>query len=327
MSKVSVIIPVYNTAPYLRECVESVTLQDHADLEAILVDDGSTDESGGLCDELASADSRLQVIHQPNQGLSMARNNGLHRATGDLVLFLDSDDYWLERDTVSRLVEEMKRHPECDFIGFNWLYCYPDGTSRRWINFADHVAGEVSGEEALRGILRTGGTPMSACIKIVRRAFLIDKEISFIPGITSEDIPWFMELLVKARKCLFLPDYLYGYRRSVSGSITEDYTRRRFRDLVFIIEEGIRKASSVTTPVMRDALLSFYATEYCILLSHLDVLSKEEREEMKAWLTAHRYLLRYDLSPKVRLASRVARLLGLRALISLLQLRNRLSTK
>lgn len=168
---------------------------------------------------------------------------------------------------------------------------------------------------------------MSACLKIVRRAFLVEKEISFIPGITSEDIPWFMELLIKARKCLFLPDYLYAYRRSVSGSITEGYTRRRFHDLVFIIEDGIEKARSVTTPGMRDALLSFYATEYCILLSHLDVLSQEERKEMKAWLTAHRYLLRYDESPKVRLAGRVARLLGMKALIRLLQLRNRLSNR
>lgn len=327
MSKVSVIIPVYNTAPYLRECVESVTLQDHADLEIILVDDGSTDESGVLCDELASADSRLQVIHQSNQGLSMARNNGLLRATGELVLFLDSDDFWLEPDTVSRLVTAMDRHPECDFIGFNWLYFYPDGSSKRWIDFADHIEGEVSGREALEAILRTGGTPMSACIKVLRRHFLIDEEITFIPGITSEDIPWFMELLTRARKCLFLHDYLYAYRQSVTGSITRDYTRERFRHLTFIIEDGIERAAGVESSGMRRALLSFYATEYCILLSHLDVLTEGERREMSHWITAHRYLLDYDLSPKVRLARRVARLLGMSTLIRLLQLRNRLRNR
>lgn len=165
---------------------------------------------------------------------------------------------------------------------------------------------------------------MSACIKIIRRDFLIESKLSFIPGITSEDIPWFMRLLCHAKGCLFLHDYLYGYRQEVDGSITREYSPRRFHDLVFIIEDGLRLTDSQPSQGMREALLSFYATEYCILLSHMNVLTKEERQSMEPWMRKHQYLLRCDQSPKVRLAHRAWRLTGLRGLELLLRLRNTL---
>ena len=218
----------------------------------------------------------------------------------------------------------MDSHPKCDFIGFNWVYYFSVERQRRWRDIGSYVPEVVSGEEALRSILRSGDTPMSACIKILRRDFLIKSELSFIPGITSEDIPWFMRLLCHAESCLFLHDYLYGYRQEVDGSITREYSPRRFHDLVFIIEDGLQLADSQPSPGMRDALLSFYATEYCILLSHMDVLTKEERQSIEPWMREHQYLLSYDQSPKVRLANRAWRLTGLKGLELLLRLRNTL---
>lgn len=324
MPRVSIVIPVYNTSRFLEECIRSVLHQDFTDWQVILIDDGSTDGSGTICDQYAATDPRIEVLHQPNQGLSVARNNGLTRAQCEFVLFLDSDDFWLRQDTLTTLLDAMDRHPECDFIGFNWVYYFSKEKQRRWRDFGDYVSEVVSGEEALWSILRSGDTPMSACIKIIRRDFLIESELSFIPGITSEDIPWFMRLLCHTKGCLFLHDYLYGYRQEVDGSITKEYSPRRFRDLVFIIEDGLRLADSQPSSGMREALLSFYATEYCILLSHMDVLTEEERQSMKPWMQKHQYLLRYDQSPKVRLAHRARRFTGLRGLELLLRLRNRL---
>lgn len=321
---VSVIIPVYNTAPYLRQCVESVTGQSYRALEVILVDDGSTDGSGALCEELKEQDDRILVLHQMNSGLSEARNNGLDAASGDFVLFLDSDDYWPRRDVVSRLVRTFDRYPDCDFLGFNWLLLYPDGSAKQGLNFAAYVRGKADGHKALLGILRSGTTPMSACTKIIRRSFLLREGITFVPHLTSEDIPWFMELLTKCRHCRFLPGYYYAYRQQVGGSITHSYTRERLRDLRFIIDDGVEKAGDPSAKKMRYVLLSFYATEYCILLSHLDLVAPEEREEWRSWVRSHRFLLQYDLSPKVQLAHHVARLLGLGALSRLLRLRYRL---
>ena len=324
MPRVSIVIPVYNTSRFLEECIRSVLHQDFTDWEVLLIDDGSTDDSGTICDQFAANDPRIEVLHQPNQGLSVARNNGLTRAQGEFVLFLDSDDFWLRQDTLTTLLDAMDRHPECDFIGFNWVYYFSKERQSRWTDFGNDVPEVVSGEEALRSILRSGDTPMSACIKILRRDFLIKSELSFIPGITSEDIPWFMRLLCHAEGCLFLHDYLYGYRQEVDGSITREYSPRRFHDLVFIIEDGLQLVDSQPSPGMREALLSFYATEYCILLSHMDVLTKAERQSMKSWMQKHQYLLRYDQSPKVRLVNRAWRLTGLKGLKLLLRLRNTL---
>ena len=89
---VSVIVPVYNVSPYLREAIDSVINQTYKELEIIIVDDGSTDGSGAICEEYASSDSRIKLIHQSNRGLSGARNTGLECATGDFVAFVDSDD-------------------------------------------------------------------------------------------------------------------------------------------------------------------------------------------------------------------------------------------
>lgn len=324
MPRVSIVIPVYNTSRFLEECLRSVLRQDFTDWQAILVDDGSTDDSGTICDQYAATDPRIEVLHQPNQGLSVARNNGLTRAQGEFVLFLDSDDFWLRQDTLTTLLNAMDRHPECDFIGFNWVYYFSNEKQRRWRDFGDYVPEVVSGEEALRSILRSGATPMSACIKIIRRDFLIESKLSFIPEITSEDIPWFMRLLCHTTHCLFLHDYLYGYRQEVDGSITREYSPRRFHDLVFIIEDGLRLADSQPSPGMRETLLSFYATEYCILLSHMDVLAKEERQSMEPWMRKHQYLLSHDRSPKVRLAHRAWQFTGLKGLELLLRLRDRL---
>ena len=92
MVKVTVIIPVYNTEKYLAECIESAINQSLRDIEIILVDDASPDNAGKICDEYAAKDSRIKVIHQENQGVSAARNNGLEHANGEYVYFLDSDD-------------------------------------------------------------------------------------------------------------------------------------------------------------------------------------------------------------------------------------------
>jgi raffinose-raffinose alpha-galactotransferase len=97
---VSVIIPVFNVEQYIERCVESVINQEYKNIEIILVDDGSTDQSGMLCDELATKDERIHVIHKKNGGLSSARNSGLEHASGEWVTFIDSDD-WVTEDYVS----------------------------------------------------------------------------------------------------------------------------------------------------------------------------------------------------------------------------------
>ena len=113
--KFSVIIPIYKVEQYLRQCVDSVLAQTYTDVEIILVDDGSPDSCPAICDEYAKKDSRIKVIHKPNGGLSDARNAGLDMAQGEYVLFLDSDDWWDDKDALRKTDASLKDTHLCLF--------------------------------------------------------------------------------------------------------------------------------------------------------------------------------------------------------------------
>lgn len=121
---ISVIIPVYNVEQYLPQCVESILAQTYQNLEIILVDDGSTDDSGRLCDALAQRDGRVRVIHKPNGGLSDARNAGTEACNGEFVFYLDSDDY-LEQDAIMALVR-IQSESQAEIVIGNYAYTYAD---------------------------------------------------------------------------------------------------------------------------------------------------------------------------------------------------------
>lgn len=113
---ISIIIPVYKVEDYLEECVNSVLNQTYRNLEVILVDDGSPDNCPALCDNYARQDKRIKVIHKPNGGLSDARNEGLKNASGEYVLFLDSDDFYIDNEAISQLVKEVHKNPATDIV-------------------------------------------------------------------------------------------------------------------------------------------------------------------------------------------------------------------
>ena len=116
---VSIIIPVYNTAPYLEQCLEAIIHQTYENIEVILVDDGSTDESGAICERYARQDNRIQVVHKSNGGQSSARNVALDMMTGEWVLFVDSDD-WIETNTLEVIFSH--KEDQADIIEFGFSY-------------------------------------------------------------------------------------------------------------------------------------------------------------------------------------------------------------
>lgn len=128
MDKVTVIIPIYNVEKYLKEAIESTINQTHSNIEIILVDDGSTDNSGIICDEFAKKDTRIKVIHKTNGGLSDARNAGLDATTGKYIMFLDSDDF-LELDAVENMYKEITEK-DADYVIGNYINADEDG--QKW---------------------------------------------------------------------------------------------------------------------------------------------------------------------------------------------------
>lgn len=118
-SKISVIVPIYNTAKYLENCLDSIANQTHQELEIILVDDGSTDESGKIADTYAKKDQRIKVIHQKNAGQSAARNHGLKSVTGDYVSFIDSDDF-IKPDYYEKLLHAYDNNTSLSVCGVHY---------------------------------------------------------------------------------------------------------------------------------------------------------------------------------------------------------------
>lgn len=312
--KISVIVPVYNVEKYLSQCVGSILGQTYHNIEVILVDDGSSDGSSEMCDRFALDDNRVKVIHKINGGLSDARNVGLKEATGEYVIFVDSDDFWKDKKTLECIDGYLlKRDSKIDFINFNCIYYYQlDEKFKPWPLFPDIVTQGTSRDEIIQGLISHGMFPMSACMKIIRRDFLIENDIYFIKGIVSEDIPWFLELLFKSKKFRFVNEYLYIYRKQVAGTISSSFSEQKYRDLFNIIKQEIPKIDQACSNYdTKNALMSFIAYEYCILLGQVNNFEKRILKQELSKLEEYKWLLKYDLNPKVKLVKRVRRILGL----------------
>lgn len=308
--KVSFIVPIYNVEKYLSECVESILAQTYSDFEMLLVDDGSPDNCPALCDDWATKDSRIKTLHKPNGGLSDARNYGLDHAQGDYVVFVDSDDFWVEKDCLERLMNVVDAHPECDFIGFNCSYYYSDTkTYKKWVAYNESLSVPTDKNIVICSLVASGTFPMSACLKIIKRKSLSDMGLRFIKGTIAEDIPWFIDLLEGSKKCMFVNQYIYAYRQNVAGSITASGNPKSTSDLFAIVKNEVAKMKNRSIAKdAKDALYSFLAYEFCILLTASSRMSKEIRKE----LMNYKWLLDYTSNPKVRKAAFVNKLFGIK---------------
>lgn len=312
--KVSFILPIYNVEKYLSECVESILVQTYSDFEILLVDDGSPDNCPALCDEWARKDDRIKALHKPNGGLSDARNYGLEHAQGNYVVFVDSDDFWVNKDCLENLMNVVDVHPECDFIGFNCSYYYYDTkTFKKWVAYDESLSKPTDKDTVLCSLIASGTFPMSACLKIIKRKSLSEINLHFIKGLLSEDIPWFIDLLEGAKKCMFINDYIYAYRQGVVGSISNSFSVRNFNSILRIIDNELQKLEGRTfNEKTKDYIKSFLAYELCICLGGLGQLEKSVRNEYYEKLKPYKWLLKFRQNPKVKKVSILNSLVGFR---------------
>ena len=229
---VSIIVPVYNVEKYLNSCVESA-LKLTAEAEILLVDDGSTDGSGALCDLWAQKDSRVRVIHQENGGLSAARNTGIQNAGGEFVLFLDSDDL-LEPGETERLLAQLG---ETTDVALGIYDKYYDGRlERESCEGFLSVLGERSTEAVLAAVPADGSSCyMTAWRFVCRRSFLLEKALFFLPGIYHEDEEWTQRLVCRAERILVTDCAFYRYRQAREGSIVNTVKAKHLLDSCRII--------------------------------------------------------------------------------------------
>lgn len=323
--KISFILPIYKVEAYLRQCVESLTCQTYRDIEVILVDDGSPDGCPALCDQLATEDSRIRVLHKENGGLSDARNAGLRVATGDYVIFVDSDDFWVGEDSLQKLIDIIMSNLGCQFYSFNCCYYYSSsGNFIKWKPYSEDLTKPISGNSAMRSLVASGTVPMSAWLKAIDRRWLSDMGITFKVGQIAEDIPWFINLLEHTKSCMFVNEYIYAYRQNVSGSITASAGERSHNSLLDIVKTELEKIDGRSfTDEAKDALRSFLAYEVSILMAGVHrKLPKEKQTAANNELKSLCWLLKYTQNPKVRMVSKVYSIFGYAITVRMLRLYN-----
>ena len=232
--KVSIVVPIYNVKNFLEQCVESILSQTEEKIEVILVDDGSSDNSGLLCNTFLFSDVRINVIHIQPFGVSFARNIGLQAATGDLVMFVDSDD-WLDVDTVVQCVSEFEKNPDLDCLLFTYAKEYDGNTYPKHIFESDL---RIDNEKDFRSVIyrRLFGLIneeldhperleyMTTCWgKMYRRDKIHKCRFVDIKQIGScEDGLFNMDALLNCNSAVYLDRTFYHYRFT-TGSLTLKY--------------------------------------------------------------------------------------------------------
>lgn len=250
---VTVVVPVYQVSRWLRRCLDSILSQSYSSLQIILVDDGSTDGSGEICDDYSARDSRVEVIHQDNRGLAAARNLGVEVARGEWLTFIDSDD-WVHTDFIAQL-HELTCHgvdiAMCDLARVSDAGDVPDDQNNRSPHLWDT-------EEALRAFLGPRHTSMTiACAKLIRRRLFDD--VTFPVGRLHEDEFTTYRLIANAASAAFTERRLYYYFQNPKGITGGGLSARHRRDLVDAYAERVqfleRGDFSLFAPAARGQLL------------------------------------------------------------------------
>ncbi len=290
MKLVTVIIPVYKVEEYLEKCVKSVQDQTYTNLEIILVDDGSPDGSGRMCDELSRTDLRIRVIHQENMGLSGARNSALDIMQGDVVTFVDSDDM-IDSDMIENLLEDMEEY-DADIVECQFYEVF----SNR-IDFYDYLkeTKAYSVEQALLIDLGSKGGSIAACGKLYRRQ--IFAEHRFEVGRIGEDAFAIIGSLRQADRIVIDHRPMYYYYHRNNSITTNGFSEKTLDEIegakinLDIVEKEFPKA--VPGAMFR------YDWSYLWVLDRilLDERWRENRYLKEILLHIHKHFLRIMNSP------------------------------
>ena len=283
--KISVIVPVYNVEAYLERCVESILQQTYAHFELILINDGSTDSSGQICDHLASQYENIKVYHIENAGVSNARNMGIQLATGSWVTFIDSDDFVTQNylATLASAAEGLN-------VGFVIapLHHIKNGIVTDLPSHSEKT--ELwSTEETMKELLMTTRTSFFPVAKLFKRDLLADEKFNTNYHL-AEDALFLTELLLKTRcSCVFIdkPVYYYDHRE---GSATTSVNRYVF-DTIEVYQQIIAQVSQAF-PNLKYELINRECWSYITVYDKIIFTSREEyqkeKAELRTWIVQHR---------------------------------------
>ena len=284
--KISVIVPVYNVEQYLERCVDSIINQTYTNLEIILVNDGSTDNSGKLCDELAKKDERIRVIHKENGGLSDARNRGIDEAESDLVGFIDSDDY-IDSDMYEVLLKNLN-NTDAD-LSMCALYDVYNNTPEAQVT--NKETWKLSSEQAIKMVMEAKILSVTAVNKLYRKSLFTD--LKFEVGKIAEDAFIMIKLLDKCEKIVATNEKKYYYVHR-ENSITTQKFSTKFLNVIEAYEQNSNIISE-KYPKLKDVAQTRMNWAYFYVLDRLLLDDNYNDKELENKLISYLKNYRKDI--------------------------------
>lgn len=322
----SIVIPVYNVEKYLSQCVDSILAQTFKDFELILVDDGAKDNSGKLCDEYAQKDERVKAIHRENGGAADSRNVGVAQASGEYLIFIDSDDY-LDRDT---FLEEIYERAKCgtDIICYKFKK-YFDSTQQFAtcsfdipnLNQLDTMA------DKLKALVSHDAFYCSPWSKTIKMSLLKENNIVFEKGLLGEDQEWYYHIMLVAKSIDGIDEDYIVYRQT-SNSTSRSWKMKNLTDCLGIIQKWEKKIMEADlTDGYKEALLGSLAKLYCNLLIGYTNFKNKDKKQCYGQLKELSHLLRYNLNPRTRTFSKIKKLCGFSLMMTALKVLCKIRSK
>ncbi len=308
----SVIIPVYNLERYLNRCVDSVLEQEFTKIEVILVDDGSPDNCPAICDEYASSDVRIKVIHKDNGGISDARNAGMAIARGEYIMFMDGDDYWDGKTCLNKLTDTiLLNYADVTLYGTKNLD-YRTGREQIIRTGYDLDALRSNREDAVSSLFRTRQFPRTAWVLAVKKKFITDNSLYFVKGIKSEDVDWLINVFLHAKTFDAVNEVIYVYVINRPEAATTFVDIKNIKDIFYSLKKWMPVLMAEKNTVNR-YLLSYLAIQYIIALLGFSQLQWQDKRTLMPEMKKYRGVLKYADNPKSRLSKAIVDFLGIRA--------------
>lgn len=321
--KFSIILPIYKVECYLHECVDSILNQSYKDFEVILVDDGSPDSCPQICDDYASKDSRVKVIHKPNGGQADARNVGLENASGDYVCYVDCDDYLADNNVLQLLAGKTESNPDIVHYKFKEWFEYDGHVSECKFDYIVPTK-ERSLADIYCDLIDKDAYYNSAWSKIIRRNLLIDNNIRFEKGIVGEDNEWYYHVVKVAKSLILVDEPLYVYRRR-QGSTTTTASRKNLLDQLHVLEKWEKILNNIPNDNRACVVWGSLAKQYCSAL--IIYAQVQNVKDLLPKIIQKKYLLQYSSNKRVVIFRKAIKLIGVRGLICGLKLVQKIRQK
>ena len=313
--KFSIVVPIYKTEKYVKQCVDSILSQSYTDFELILVDDGSPDNSGKICDDYAQKDCRVRVIHKQNGGAADSRNVGMKSAKGEYLCFLDADDFWLSKNVLQTMSDHVDK-TQCDVLTFGYRFYY-DLKNEYSPDVQNDVSqyDKLSNEDALDLLVKESRLNPAAWGMCIKNGFIKTNDLYFVPGIKSEDVEWAIRIYNKVPRIAVLDDKFYAYRKEREGSVTAMINYGHLKNYCDIIDGGIELVKNSPEKI-KTALMNYivYQTVIATALLHRKStkLNRSQKKELHKRIKSvfKNYIKTYHENKKVDLAKKVYSLCG-----------------